>query len=145
MKSKPKISQWKSCSTNHLYFPPPNPMILKAFAELLATKMKPTKRPAKGKKKKKNEQEEGNKRGQEKAKGKIWDCFVTFKPKSYLGILFSAYVQTSKADIWLFKARDWPEHKGIWIINSRLCQIGFRIQDWDLRIFIKYQPETLPV
>ena len=119
-------------------------MILKAFAELFATKMKPTKRPAKGKKKK-NEQEEGNKRGQEKAKGKIWDCFVTFKPKSYLGILFSAYVQTSKADIWLFKARDWPEHKGIWIINSRLCQIGFRIQDWDLRIFIKYQPETLPV
>lgn len=49
MKSKPKISQWKSCSTNHLYFPPPNPMILKAFAELFATKMKPTK----GKKKKK--------------------------------------------------------------------------------------------
>lgn len=41
-------------------------MILKAFAELFATKMKPTKRPAKGKK-----QEEGNKRGQEKAKGKI--------------------------------------------------------------------------
>ena len=57
--------------TNHLYFPPPNPMILKAFAELFATKMKPTKCPAKGKKKKKNEQEEGNKRGQEKAKGKI--------------------------------------------------------------------------
>ena len=54
MKSKPKISQWKSCSTNHLYFPPPNPMILKAFAELFATKMKPTKG-----KKKKNEQEEG--------------------------------------------------------------------------------------
>lgn len=46
-------------------------MILKAFAELFATKMKLTKRPAKGKKKKKNEQEEGNKRGQEKAKGKI--------------------------------------------------------------------------
>ena len=45
-------------------------MILKAFAELFATKMKPTKCPAKGKKKK-NEQEEGNKRGQEKAKGKI--------------------------------------------------------------------------
>ena len=42
-------------------------MILKAFAELFATKMKPTK----GKKKKKNEQEEGKKRGQEKAKGKI--------------------------------------------------------------------------
>lgn len=46
-------------------------MILKAFAELFATKMKPTKRPAKGKKKKKNEQEEGKKRGQEKEKGKI--------------------------------------------------------------------------
>lgn len=44
-------------------------MILKAFAELFATKMKLTKRPAKGKKK--TEQEEGNKRGQEKAKGKI--------------------------------------------------------------------------
>lgn len=44
-------------------------MILTAFAELFATKMKPTKCPAKGKEK--NEQEEGNKRGQEKAKGKI--------------------------------------------------------------------------
>ena len=43
-------------------------MILKAFAELFATKMKPTKGK---KKKKKNEQEEGKKRGQEKAKGKI--------------------------------------------------------------------------
>lgn len=41
-------------------------MILKAFAELFATKMKPTKG-----KKKKNEQEEGKKRGQEKEKGKI--------------------------------------------------------------------------
>ena len=108
--------------------------------------MKPTKCPAKGKKKKKKtEQEKRKKRGQEKAKGKIWDWFVTFKPKSRLEILFSAHAQTSKADIWLFIAREWPEHKGIWIINSRLCQVGFRIQDWDLRIFIKYQPETLPV
>ena len=53
MKSKPKISQWKSCSTNHLYFPPPNPMILKAFAELFATKMKPKNAQQKVKKKKK--------------------------------------------------------------------------------------------
>lgn len=47
-------------------------MILKAFAALFATKMKPTKRPEKGLKKK-----QSKKRGQQKAKGKIWDCFVT--------------------------------------------------------------------
>ena len=68
--------------------------------------MKPTKCPAKGKKK--TEKEEGKKRGQEKAKGKIRDCFVTFKPKNYFVILFSAHThtQTLKGDIWLFIARE---------------------------------------
>ena len=84
MKSKPKISQWKSCSTNHLYFPPPNPMILNAFAEQFATKMKPTKRPAKGKKKK-NEQEEGNKR---KQKVKFETALSLLNPKAILEFCF---------------------------------------------------------
>ena len=87
MKSKPKISQWKSCSTNHLYFPPPNPMILKAFAELFATKMKPTKCLAKGKKKKTSKKREtrGDKR---KQKVKFETALSLLNPKAILEFCF---------------------------------------------------------
>ena len=58
--------------------------------------MKPTKCPAR---EKKNEQEKQKKRGGEKAKSKIQDCCVTFKPKNYLEILLSVHARTSQADI----------------------------------------------
>ena len=44
-------------------------------------------------------QEKQKKRGGEKAKSKSEDCCVTFKPKNYLEILFSAHAQTLQANI----------------------------------------------
>ena len=44
-------------------------------------------------------QEKRKKRGGEKAKSKIQDRCVTFKPKNYLEILLSAHARTSQADI----------------------------------------------
>ena len=58
--------------------------------------MKPTRGPARGEKMR---QEKQKKRGGEKAKSKSEDCCVTFKPKNYLEILFSAHAQTLQDNI----------------------------------------------
>lgn len=62
-------------------------MILKAFAELFATKMKPTKRPAKGKKKKTSKKRErrGDKR---KQKVKFETALSLLNPKAILEFCF---------------------------------------------------------
>ena len=65
---------WKSCSTTQLPFLSSNPKILQAFLKTFATKIKPTKCPAREKKMWK---EKGQKRGGEKEKSKSQDCYMS--------------------------------------------------------------------
>lgn len=64
-------------------------MILKAFAELFATKMKPTKRPAKGKKKKKKTSKKRETRGDKrKQKVKFETALSLLNPKAIFEFCF---------------------------------------------------------
>ena len=78
---------------SHLPFLSSNLKILKAF---------PRKRSLlKGQEKiKKIRQEKGIKMEEEKSKTESQDRFVTFKPKNYLEILFSAHARTSQATLF---------------------------------------------
>ena len=64
-------SPWKSCSITHLPFLSPNPKILKAFLKTLATKIKPTKCPAREKKNEARKAKKEGRRESEKSKSRL--------------------------------------------------------------------------
>ena len=81
----------KSCATTHLPFLSSNPNILKAFLKTFATKMKPTKCPAREKKRGKK----SKKRGEERTrKVKVKTAVSLLTPK-----VLSTHARTSQADI----------------------------------------------